>query len=372
MSGPEVDTLPLPEFELWNQSEPKQRDLFSIILEITARCNNNCRHCYINLPASEETAKSRELSFEKIRAIADEAASMGALWCLITGGEPLLRPDFEKIYRYLKQNGFLVSVFTNATLIDSRHVRLFAKYPPRTLEITVYGTTRKTYERVTRRSGSFSAFHRGLFRLLESGINVNLKAMAIQSNKDDLPSIEAFCRKHSKDPFRFDTELHLRFDGDVVRNIEIIQERLTPAEAVALEVKDGERFEAMKKTCMALTEQETEKDTAALFRCGAALNECVVGWDGRLRACSSLWHPDFMYDLRTGSLEKGWHGFMPKVRKEVARDSRFLKECSTCGIVDLCMNCPAHAHLETGRLAAAVDHFCKTAHLRKASVNKQP
>ena len=54
---------------------------------------------------------------------------MGALWCLLTGGEPLLREDFAEIYLGLKRLGLLVSVFTNACLVTPEHVELFQKVP---------------------------------------------------------------------------------------------------------------------------------------------------------------------------------------------------------------------------------------------------
>ena len=99
-------------------------------LELTARCNNNCTHCYINLPEKDKNAKDLELSFDKICALIDEAQVLGVLWVTLSGGEPLLRKDFIKIYRYLKEKGMLVSVFTNAALITDEHVRLFFKISP--------------------------------------------------------------------------------------------------------------------------------------------------------------------------------------------------------------------------------------------------
>jgi MoaA/NifB/PqqE/SkfB family radical SAM enzyme len=48
-------------------------------LDLTYRCNNNCRHCYINLPATDKEAKGKKLSLEEISAIASEAVSMGAV-----------------------------------------------------------------------------------------------------------------------------------------------------------------------------------------------------------------------------------------------------------------------------------------------------
>ncbi|NTV81972.1 MAG: radical SAM protein, partial [Candidatus Aminicenantes bacterium] len=84
---------PLPEFGLWDKMSAG-RAVFSFDLEATARCNLDCRHCYINLPAGDKAARKRELTVDEIGRIGGEAAALGAVWCLITGGEPLLRKDF--------------------------------------------------------------------------------------------------------------------------------------------------------------------------------------------------------------------------------------------------------------------------------------
>jgi MoaA/NifB/PqqE/SkfB family radical SAM enzyme len=138
MSRTFTSSTPLPAFPLWERLRGKRIPL-SFELEITARCNNDCRHCYINLPAGDRQALEEELSLEEIIRLADQALELGALWCLITGGEPLLRPDFPDIYLALKKKGLLISVFTNATLATQKHVKLFRDYPPRDLEVTVTG-----------------------------------------------------------------------------------------------------------------------------------------------------------------------------------------------------------------------------------------
>ena len=181
----------LPEFGLWEKMAAG-RAVFSFDLEATARCNLDCRHCYINRPAGDRAARKRELTVEEIGRLGGEAAALGAVWCLVTGGEPLLRTDFFDLYMALLGKGLRVSLFTNATLVTAEHVRLFKKFPPRDIEVTVYGVTADTYERVTRVPGSFEAFLRGLDRLLSGGINVRLKAMAMRSNKHELPAIGDF------------------------------------------------------------------------------------------------------------------------------------------------------------------------------------
>jgi radical SAM protein with 4Fe4S-binding SPASM domain len=364
MSESFVSTMSLPEFSLWNKMKGK-RSLVSFDFEITARCNNNCRHCYINLPARNKLAKDKELSFEEIKEIVNEAVSLGALWCLITGGEPLLRDDFFDIYLYLKKKGLLVSVFTNGTLITEEHVKLFKKYPPRDIEVSVYGVTEETYEHVTRRRGSYAAFIRGLELLLSSGVKLRLKAMAMRSNVHELADIARFCRRYTKDYFRFDPLLHLRYDGDASRNAEIRAERLTPDEIVMIECADEERFTALKRDCHKLIDpQFANIKCGRLFHCGAGNSSFALSYNGLFRLCPSLWHPDCSYDLRKGNLIDAWQNFVPMVRDMRSERREFLEKCGACPLINLCLWCPAHAHLETGEMDAPVDYFCQTAHAR--------
>jgi radical SAM protein with 4Fe4S-binding SPASM domain len=341
----------------------------SFELEITARCNCDCRHCYINQPAADGQAKAGELSLTEIERIAGEAADMGALWCLLTGGEPLLREDFADVYLALKRKGLLVSVFTNATLITARHVELWQKHPPRDVEVTVYGATRETYERVTRRPGSFDAFRRGLDLLLAGGIKVRLKAMALRSNVHELPAIARFCRERTKDYFRFDPLLHLRFDGNKERNQEIRAERLAPSEIVEIERNDDERFQALQKDCARLTDSGCRDATCDhLIHCGAGNGSFVVGYDGKFRLCSALWHPDTITDLRHTTLREAWEQLVPRVRDMRSQRPKFLDNCRRCPLVNLCLWCPAHAHLETGELDACPEYFCQVAHERARAI----
>ena len=365
-----VSRVSLPQFSLWDKIKNKRR-LVSFDLEITARCNNNCRHCYINLPARDTRAKEKELSLDEIKNIADQAVSLGALWCLITGGEPLLREDFFDIYLYLKKKGLLVSVFTNAALITEKHIKFFKRYPPRDIEVTVYGATKETHEKVTRNPGSFDAFINGLDLLLKNKIKVRLKAMALRSNLHELTAISQFCRQRTKDYFRFDPFLHFRFDGDARRNEEIRSERLLPEEIVTIEKNDPERFRALEKSCDKLINADfAHINCDHLFHCGAGNGSFTVSYDGFFRLCSSLWHPDCVYDLKKGALLEAWRDFVLQVRDKRSKREDFLKKCRVCPIINLCIWCPAHSHLETGELDKPVDYFCEVAHARAEWLEK--
>lgn len=355
-------STPLPEFGLWNQLEGKGIPV-SFDLELTARCNNDCRHCYVNLPAADRDARAGELTLDEIVGVADQAVELGALWCVITGGEPLLRPDFSEVYLALKRRGLLVTVFTNACLLRPEHVELFRKYPPRDVEITIYGASRGAYERVTRTPGSFDAFLRGVSLLEQGGVGARYKAMALRSNVNELSAMAQFGRAHTKDFFRFDPLLHLRYDRDPVRNAEICAERLDPEEIATIEQSDEERAHALRCECHRVAGQEAPDEPDLVFHCGVGQG-FTVGYDGSLRLCSALWHPDYVADVRREPVAAAWRRLLSAVGAARTADAAYLDRCAACGLVDLCLWCPAHAYLESGSLTAPIDDFCDVAHAR--------
>ena len=363
-----TDRKSFDEFSAWDKLETQHSPL-SFELEITSRCNLNCRHCFINLPASDRKAASQELKLEEIKRIVDEAVDLGALWCLLTGGEPLLRKDFREIYLYLKRKGLLVTVFTNATLITEELADLFKKYPPRDVEVSVYGIKKETFGQVTRRPEAFQNFKKGLDILQQTGIKVRFKAMFMRSNIHESEEIATFCRENTKDFYRFDPLLHLRYDRNEKRNAEIISERLSAEEIVKLEKKDSERSRALELKCSLQNNSSQRKKTNSfLFHCGAGAYGFSVSYDGLFRLCSSLWHPDCIYDLRNGSLKEAWESFTPSVRSKTSENPEYLKNCSVCPLIDLCLWCPAHAYLETGEMDKKPENFCRVARTRSESV----
>jgi radical SAM protein with 4Fe4S-binding SPASM domain len=359
MNNPYVFKASLPEHPLWEKTSLK-RIPFSFELELTARCNNNCRHCYINLPAGNREVMKKELSLKKIMQLADQAVELGSLWCLISGGEPLLRPDFPEIYLGLKQKGMLVSVFTNGCLISENVGELFQEYPPRAIEITVYGINEETYERITQTPGSYRAFRRGLDVLQSKNIKVRLKAIVISSNVHELSAIADFCRKNTSDYFRLDPLLNLRHDNNPEGNEKIKAERLTPEAIAAVDRLDEERFRALKKECEKFNPPSSKPEgVQPFFNCGAGRNSFSISYDGFFRLCSSLSSPDFQYDLKKGSLREAWFEFAPPILTMTPQDPDYLNSCAACSISNLCPACPAQAYLETGRLDGCPKYLCE-------------
>ncbi len=98
-------------------------------LEVTQRCNLRCMHCYIPL-SKRKGPRKVELSISEIQHILDEIKEAGCLWLLLTGGEPLLRTDFLDIYKFAKHKGFLLTLFTNGTLLTPRIADVLCEWRP--------------------------------------------------------------------------------------------------------------------------------------------------------------------------------------------------------------------------------------------------
>jgi radical SAM protein with 4Fe4S-binding SPASM domain len=360
----DATVVPISQLPLWEKTQ-KNRTLLSVTLEITARCNNDCVHCYINLPSGDAAAIEKELSTEEIKALVDESVSMGALWFLLTGGEPLLRDDFIDIYMYIKKKGVLVSLFTNATLISNEHIKLFKRYPPREIEVTVYGVTRQTHEKVTGKK-YFSATMSGIDRLINAALPVTLKSTILRSNYMEFNEISKYCQRKSFHPFRFDPLLQFRVDRDTARNQKIRIERLTADEIIQIENADEIRRDALLRLCTDMGSRPVFNGSSSqLFRCKAGINSCCIGYDGVFKLCSALANPACTYSLITGSLTDAWNNFAPLLRKMESAKPSFQDKCGKCGIIDWCMWCPAHADLETGKLDEYVPFFCDIAEKRK-------
>lgn len=357
MTSPFITRQPFPETRLWKNLRTLQHPV-NFMLELTPRCSLNCRHCYVNCLVGDTATIANELPHSFFIDVARQAVDMGAFWCTLTGGDPLLHPEFKDIYLDLKRLGLLTSVFTNASLITPEHAQLWHAYPPRDIEVTVYGASAESYERVTRRPGSYAAFRRGLDILAEYDVPVRLKAVALHSNYHDLGNIAEFCRQYTKDIVRFSTMLHLRTDGNQPRNVDIRAERLT-----AVEMRNCTQLfedDDCPVTNDANSADNDNADPRRLFRCKAGLGEFTVSYDGKYRLCISLNAPGTTYDLQQGSLRDAWENFMPSVRALCSDSPDFT--CSACEIRQHCSACPAYAYLETGRLDGVPDYFCQLAH----------
>src|SRR5437879_1787346 len=151
--------------------------------EITCRCNLRCVMCYTDCFNRPDKIRE-ELSTDEILRIMDEIHEAGCLDLCLTGGEPLARKDFLDIYAYAKQKGFLVTVFTNGTLLTKTIADYWVCFPPSMIEISFHGLIQQSFERITQGPWSYERCLAGIRLILERNLPLTLKTTGMTLNRD--------------------------------------------------------------------------------------------------------------------------------------------------------------------------------------------
>jgi len=117
------------------------------------------------------------------------------LFLQLTGGEALTRPDFKKIYLYVRKNGLIPTIMTNATLINDDLIQTFKKYPPYYIKISLYGSNAICHDKITGVKGSFDKSISNIFKLKKEGIRIWINAVILKENFADLSGIIKLIQK---------------------------------------------------------------------------------------------------------------------------------------------------------------------------------
>ncbi len=344
---------------LWKNGAP----LLPVLdIELTERCNNNCIHCYINQPPDHRESLGREMSTARVIEILDEAATLGCLTVRLTGGEPLLRPDFAKIYLHARKKGIKVRLFTNATLINEELLALFDRYPPgEPIEITLYGMHQQSYESVSRVKGSFARAMKGVKQLATAGVPLMLKFIRLPGREDELDAFARFAQKYSADgeggSITMDFTMRCRRDSSA-KNQRIAEIRATPQEILTVLCRNVADY---KKGQRQFARKFMHPGGVGLFDCGCGKSGSVDAY-GKLQPCLLLRDPELVYDLKEGSIRDALERFFPEVLQKTANNPDYIERCAGCFLKGLCDQCPAWSWMENGSLDTPVEYLCDIAH----------
>ena len=348
---PKIQTLDQKQF--WSALDRKadqERVPVQAMIELTYGCNLRCVHCYNPTHQAKD-----ELATAQIKALIDQLAAAGCFHLAFTGGEIFTRRDLFEILAYAKDKRFSVTLLTNATLITPERADRIQALRPHRVEISIYGATLETYQRVTRIPGSFQAFLTGVQLLRERTVPLLIKMPVMTLNHHEVLEAKALVEGWGI-KFVYCTEIFSRVDG----SREPLQYRLAPHDVVHVDdaVLGARRWRAEGgeeegKSCQA---------REGLFTCKCGRSSLTVTPYGRMNLCVSL--PTPQYDLRSGTVSEGWRTLVELVDRANAKPGEAY-ECPTCPVNDHCRQGPMNAWLETGRLEPCLPYFKELATLDK-------
>ena len=168
-----------------------------VIWNLIRRCNLNCKHCY---SLSADVDFPGELSTEEVFAVMDDLRAFGVPVLILSGGEPLLRPDIFEISARAKAMGFYVGLSSNGALIDRDSSRRIAEIGYDYVGISLDGIG-AVHDAFRRQEGAFDASLQGLRLCREQGIKVGLRYTMTEHNRESFPALLDLMEREEVDKF---------------------------------------------------------------------------------------------------------------------------------------------------------------------------
>jgi radical SAM protein with 4Fe4S-binding SPASM domain len=321
-------------------------------IELTYRCNLACIHCYCK--GSDDINK--ELTTNEWKKILNEIHKEGCIYLTFTGGEPLIRSDFLKLYSYAKKKGFIITIFTNGQLFTKEILDYLTKSLPYSIEITLNGITKNTYESITQIKDSFEKVMANIKDIKNRNLPLILKSNCLRQNKNEICKIKKFAdkllgKKFMRYDFQCDPIIYPSFNGNESPN----KYRLSFEELLAMSKQDSEILKDYRRKSTAdFSVTNLRKDF--LYRCTSWLEQFFISPYGRLKFCN--FSDRFSCDLKITSFKHGFYKNFPSI---INKKFKTNTPCKDCSLRPICYNCPSRAYLETGFEEKPITYYCNLA-----------
>lgn len=354
-------------------------------IDLTYRCNNRCRHCWL-WTADTPEERTRELSVDEWREVVDQSRALGTREWAISGGEPMLRPDFAEIFDYVTSKAAKYSLNTNGTLITPEIAQLLRRKGSKM--IALYGATAPVHDHITRSPGSYDALMEGFARMKEAGAAFTVQLIPMRDNWHEWDAMRVLAESHSR-TWRIGAAWLFGTACKGERgHAEIDAQRLDPADVLALDEPtlpegiDASWLEPIDLGLVHHVEASAEApaecavDDRLYAGCIAARRDFHVDPFGGMTWCSFVKDPELCYDLRSsdcvhegivgGAVAQAWDVFIPSLADKVRGGAEFMEGCAACEIKADCRWCDVYGYLEYGRHGAKVEYLCEVARESRA------
>ena len=331
--------------------------------ELTPCCNMACKMCYVRKTKEEQEAISPLRTVEEWIQLGEQAKQAGMLYLLITGGEPFLYPGIQEVLKRLHYMGLIISINTTGTLIDDQTIEWLKECPPSRFNITLYGASDETYERLCGNPKGFTQAKRAIQLLKEAGFSVKVNYSVTPYNVNDMEDIFAFA---SEEQLVLQATSYMfppvRRDATMIgMNDRFVPEEAAYQAARITALTDGYQnfLERMEKQAPLSLPDELEEDCPQLeaegdkIRCRAGKCSFWITWEGNMLPCGIFPNEgtDNVFDL---GFEKAWENV-----REKTREIRLPAKCKECELKTQCKACAAMVITESGDFHTVPEYRCR-------------
>ena len=338
-------------FEEYFKGKPQ---LTNLHIEITSRCNERCVHCYI-----PNDNKVNNIEPSLFYDILEQCNDMKLLHLTLSGGEPMLHPNFCDFLRKCKEYDFSINILTNLTLLNDDIISEMKRNSLLGVQVSLYSMNSDIHDEITQMKGSFEKTKNAILKLIENNIPMQISCPIMKQNKNNYNDVKEWAKKYN---------IHVGDDYTIIAKYDHTTQNLSnrlsidEVEELINNIVDTDikYVEKMKK------EIERKKNTPYDdYVCSVCNSSICITESGNVYPCAG-WQDNVVGDVKETSLKDIWENSEKvKYLREVKKQD--FPKCIQCLEKDYCTMCMVRNANEDpmGDPLIVNEYFCEIAKLNK-------
>lgn len=305
------------------------KKLYYLTINVTNRCNLFCKHCYASSGKSSE--KDLELSY--IKKSINEGKKMGLKAVLITGGEPLLRKDLNKIFEFIKASKLKLFLATNSLLINNSNIKIIKKFVDK-VNISLDGSP-QIHDMIRGRVGAFREVEKRLIDLKSKKVPVSISFTAHNKNFNEIPFIIKFCKKHD---LPLNIKRFINLGRGKTNNLDLSKKNYSFIAKLVNDERD--------KMDISFKDPFFSVCYFGGYGCYAGIHLLSIKNNGDVWICTKVDYP--VGNIKERTLKYIWEN--SELLKKLQDRDNLLGKCGKCKNRAICGGCRAAAYAKTGNI----------------------
>ena len=334
--------------EHWFKDNPT---LVSLHVDITSRCNEKCRHCY--LPSHR-----KELPFPEIRRVLAEFVQLGGVDVVFSGGECFAHPQIKDVLDFAVDSELIVDVASNLTLLNPWFPASAKGSRVRVVQTTIFSMDATVHDYIGQLPGGLARTLKNVRRIRDEGVEVHVNCPLLTYNKNDVFGVFAFCRANG---------IQFNLSYDIMKNF--ASDAVFPDYRMSIkELEDwvDRNMECNRDFFNGLGQGAfRQKTLPGSLCCGAGIDVLAVGADGFFYPCSSL--QQYPVGKITEGVENVWSNSLRLAQIRALRRSDIVS-CPQCEFYGMCNVCLGRNLSETNDIKLPGSYFCAIRKILRAKL----